>query len=131
VEAVQEKDYKAAYRYISKTAVQEAQARRREHFFRVTKPRIVQMQDPRTLQMALDLEGLYVGPAENFFIKTMEALEHSLGAPFGSFEVLSESIDGDIAKVLCRNPDGKEEEVRLIKENGRWGLLLLAIKEQE
>ena len=59
------------------------------------------------------------------FIEAMKAVEKFGGNPFDKQTeavILGETITGDTATVRVRNPNGREENVPFIKENGRWKL---------
>ena len=57
------------------------------------------------------------------FVTMCKEREARSGNPFkaqGDATILGETITGNTATVRLRNPNGREETIPLVKENGRW-----------
>ena len=119
--AIEKKDYEKACSYVSEDDLKKSQSQVKVSLVKVKS--IISMMPAEAVEKIIIVEDLANRSAEDFFVGMMKMAAEEGEELFICPEILKEKVDGDKATVWCKDAEGKEDQMELVKENGRWVML--------
>jgi hypothetical protein len=121
-DAIEKKDYKKAYSYVSPKGLEAMRTQMKTSL--VQAKAFISMMPPEAVAEIEKMEKLVSATPEAFFIGLMEMSAEQDEEDFEMPIIVSEKIDGDKATLTLKDDEGEEEPMELVKEGGKWVILL-------